>query len=90
MDANWSSDHDDRRTTGCFFKLVFGGGAVSWRTKKQQTVGVSSCEAVFEGLAAADQEAMFVIVTGEGSQCCINLSTNRVMHKRSKHADKKF
>ena len=45
-DADWSGDHDDRRsTTGYFFKLGFSGGAVSWRPKKQQIVALSSCEA---------------------------------------------
>ena len=41
-DAAWSGDHDDRRsTTGYFFKLGLSGGAVSWQTKKQQTVALS-------------------------------------------------
>ena len=60
-DADWSGDHDDRRsTTGYFFKLGFSGGAVSWQTKKQQTVALSSCEAEYQGLAAAVQEATFL------------------------------
>ena len=45
-DENWSGDHDERRSTaGYFFKLGFSGGAVSWQTKKQQTVALSSCAA---------------------------------------------
>ena len=40
-DADWIGDHDDRRSTiGYFFKLGFSGGAVSWQTKKQQTVAL--------------------------------------------------
>ena len=104
-DADWSGDHDDRRsTTGYFFKLGFSGGAVSWQTKKQQTVALSSCEAEYQGLAAAVQEATFLrslmcdmgyaqtaaTLIGEDNQSCIKLATNPVMHKRSKHIDTKY
>ena len=44
-DPDWSGDHDDRSsTTGNFFKLGLSGEAVSWQTKKQQTVAPSSCK----------------------------------------------
>ena len=55
-DADWSGDKDDRRST----TLGFSGGAVSWQTKKQQTVALSLCEAEYQGLAAAVQEATFL------------------------------
>ena len=104
-DADWSGYHDDRRsTTGYFFKLGFSGGAVSWQTKKQQTVALSSCEAEYQGLAAAVQEATFLrslmcemgyqqmpaTVIGEDNQSCVKLATNPVMQKRSKHIDTKY
>ena len=96
---------DDRRsTTGYFFKLGLSGGAVSWQTKKQQTVALSLCEAEYQGLVAAVQEATFLrsllcemgyeqsqpAIIGEDNQSCIKLATNPVMHKRSKHIDTKF
>ena len=104
-DAHWSGYHDVRRsTTGYFFKVGFGGGAVSWQTKKQQTVAFSSWEAEYQGLAAAAQEATFLrslmcemdcqqmqaTVIGEDNQSCIKLATNPVMHKRSKQIDTKY
>ena len=105
-DADWSGDHDDRRsTTEYFFKLGFSGGTVSWQTKKQQTVTLSSCEAEYQGLAAAVEEdqcflrsllcemgyqQMQATVIGEDNQSCIKLATNPVMHKRSKHIDTKY
>ena len=104
-DADWSGDHDGRRsTTGYFFKLGLSGGAVSWQTKKQQTVALSSCEAEYQGLAAAVQEATFLrsllcemgyeqsqpTIIAEDNQSCIKLATKPVMHKRSKHIDTKF
>ena len=105
IDADWSGDHDDRRsTTGYFIKLGLSGGAVSWQTKKQNTVALSSCEADNQGLASAVQEATFLrsilcemgyeqpqaTIIGEDNQRCIKLVTNPVMHKRSKHIDTKF
>ena len=104
-DAAWSGDHGDRRsTTGYFFKLGINGGALSLQTKKQQTVALSSCEAEYQGLAGAVQEAIFLrsllrgmgyvqsqpTMIGEDNQSCIKLATNPVMHKRSKHFDTKF
>ena len=104
-DADWSGDHDDTRsTTGYFIKLGLSGGAVSWQTKKQQTVALSWCEAEDQGLAAAMQEATFLLsllcemcyeqseptIVGEDNQMCIKLATNSVMHNRSKHIDTKF
>ena len=60
-DADWSGDHDDRRsTTGYFFKLGFTEGAASWQTKKKQTAALSCCEAEYQGLAATVQEATFL------------------------------
>ena len=59
--ADWSGDHDDRRlTTGYFFKPRFSDGTVSWQTKKQQTVALSSCQAENQDLAAAVPEATFL------------------------------
>ena len=61
IDADWSGDNEDRRsTTGFFFKLGLSGGAVSWQTKKQQTVALSSCEAEYQVQAGAVQEAIFL------------------------------
>lgn len=104
-DADWSGDIEDRKsTTGYFFKLGYSGGCVSWQTKKQQTVALSSCEAEYQGLAATTQEAVFLrsllnemgypqskpTTIGEDNQSCIKLATNPVMHKRSKHIDTKY
>ena len=71
-DVDWNGDHDDRRsTTGYFFKLGFRGGAVSWQTKKQQTVALFSGEAEYQGLTAAVQEANFLrsLMCEMGNRC---------------------
>ena len=59
-DAGWSGDASDRKsTTGFYYKLSDSGGAISWNCKKQNTVALSSCEAEYQGMCAAVQEAIF-------------------------------
>ena len=96
--------NDRRSTTGYCFKLGDSGVSVSWQVKKQPTVSLSSCEAEYQGLAAAVQEAIFLrgllremgyeqfepTTIGEDNQSCIKLATNPVLHKRSKHIDTKY
>ncbi len=51
-DADHASDGDGRRSrTGYVFML--NGGAVSWRSQKQQSVALSTAEAEYMALAAA-------------------------------------
>lgn len=58
-DADWGSDIDDRRScTGYVFKM--NGGAVSWNSKRQATVALSTTEAEYMGLSSATQEAMWL------------------------------
>ena len=60
-DSDWSGDQGDRlSTTGYFLKLGLCGGAVSWQTKKQNSVALSSCKAEHRGLASAVHEATFL------------------------------
>ncbi|GJY09460.1 retrovirus-related pol polyprotein from transposon TNT 1-94 [Tanacetum coccineum] len=48
-DADWAGDKGDRRSTSGYLTLV-GGNLVTWRSKKQKVVALSSAEAEFEGL----------------------------------------
>ena len=58
-DADWGGDLDDRKSTsGYLFQI--GGGAVSWRSKKQTCVALSTAEAEYVALASAAQEAMWM------------------------------
>lgn len=52
VDADWAGDKDTRRsTTGYIFKLF--GGAISWRSKLQPTVALSSTEAEYRSTTEA-------------------------------------
>ena len=58
-DADWAGDHHDRRSTSAHvFQLA--GGAVSWCSRKQQSVAQSSTEAEYVALAAAAKEAIWL------------------------------
>ena len=49
-DAYWVGDRDDRKSTSGYFALV-GGNLVTWKSKKQKVVALSSVEAEFRGIA---------------------------------------
>nr|GFD29142.1 putative reverse transcriptase, RNA-dependent DNA polymerase [Tanacetum cinerariifolium] len=45
-DVDWAGDKGNRRSTSGYFSLV-GGNLVTWRSKKQKVVSLSSAEAEF-------------------------------------------
>ena len=102
-DADWATDKDTRRSvTGYVFEL--GGAAITWNSKLQPTVALSTSEAEYMAACAATQEAIHLrrllgdlgfpqegpTVILEDNMGCICLSENPVMHRRTKHIDIKF
>lgn len=60
-DSDWASSMEDRRsTTGYCFSLTKQGPAISWKTRKQPTVALSTCEAEYIGLANNTQESIYL------------------------------
>ena len=58
-DSDWAGDVDDRRsTTGYCFTL--GSGAISWSSKKQPTVALSSTEAEYRAACAGTCEVVWL------------------------------
>jgi hypothetical protein len=51
-DADWTSDADDRHSTGGFTNFL-SDNLVSWCAKKQPTVSSSSTEAEYNAIANA-------------------------------------
>ena len=102
-DADWATDKDTRRSvTGYVFEV--GGAAVTWNSKLQPTVALSTSEAEYMAASAATQEAIHLrrllgdlgfpqegpTVILEDNMGCICMSENPVMHRRTKHIDIKF
>jgi hypothetical protein len=102
-DADWAGDIETRRSTSGYVFLL-NGGCISWRSKKQRTVALSSTEAEYMALSEATQEAVwlkaFVTELGEDiggaltvyedNQGAIALAKNPEFHKRTKHIDIRY
>lgn len=99
-DADWGSDIDKRRScTGYVFKLC--NGAVTWSSKRQPTVALSSTEAEYMALASTVQEVIWLkqfcsdflddINTATTILCdnqgAIKLAESDGFRQRSKHID---
>jgi len=100
-DADWAGCRDTRRSTaGYLFNI--GSGAISWQSKRQSVVALSTCEAEFMGQTQATKEAIWLrrllnelnmsqgkaatIICGD-NQGAIALSSNPHYHSRTKHMD---
>ena len=58
-DADWAGDKDTRRSTsGYVFNL--GSAAITWSSKRQPTVALSTCEAEYIGQTQAAKEAIWL------------------------------
>ncbi|XP_072757718.1 uncharacterized protein [Anoplolepis gracilipes] len=59
VDADWGNCPDDRRSyTGYAFILV--GSCITWESRKQRTVALSSTEAEYIGISDAFKEAIYL------------------------------
>ena len=52
--ADWAEDLDDRKSTSAYI-FHMGGAALSWRSKRQACVALSTAEAEYMALASAAQ-----------------------------------
>ena len=102
IDADWAGDQDTRRlTSGYVFNI--GSGAISWSSKRQLTVALSSCEAEYIGQTQATKEAIWLrnlleqlnanidsseaVVIFCDNQGAMALAKNPQFHARTKHID---
>ena len=96
--SDWGSDPNDQQsTTGYTFRIA--GGAVSWASRKQPTVALSTTEAEYMATSDAARHAIWIrsfltelsfpqnspTVLSVDNKGAIDLANNPVHHKRTKH-----
>eukprot|EP00253_Pinus_taeda_P002592 PITA_02592 len=102
-DSDWASCASNKKSTsGCCFRL--GSVVVSWFSRKQKSVALSSSEAEYMATRQASCEAIWLrkllyglfdeelrpTVIHYDNQSCIKLTENPVCHDRSKHIDIRY
>ena len=99
-DVDWASDRDSRKSTSGYFTVV-EGNLVTWRSKKQKVVALSSVEAEFRGVAKGITEIIWLkkllcelnfppTETCKlfcDNQAVINISEKSVQHDRTKYVE---
>ncbi|XP_039307881.1 secreted RxLR effector protein 161-like [Solenopsis invicta] len=102
-DADWAGDTFDRKSTSGFMVKLFGA-TVTWTTRKQNTVALSSTEAELVSLCELicdllwivrilldlDLVIDFPITLFEDNQSCIRAALSNNFNKRLKHVDVKY
>jgi len=100
VDADWASDVNDWKSTSGFV-FMLGGGAISWSSKKQSSVALSSTEAEYIAGAHAAKEAIWLrrLLTELGleiltptslhidNQSAIAIAKNPEFHDCTKHIE---
>jgi len=102
-DSDHAGDVDTRRsTTG--YAFILSGGCITWASKRQSTVSLSTTEAEFIAACEATKEAVWLrkllndiehpcvlpTVLKVDNQRAIKLSKNPEFHRRSKHIDVRY
>ena len=58
-DSDWAGDVKDRKSTSGFV-FMLGGGPISWRSRKQTIVAVSTCEAEYISMSSTCKEGVWL------------------------------
>lgn len=102
-DADWAEDQDSRQSTSGYVYLL-GSSPISWRSKLQKLVSLSSCEAEVYSLTDASKECIWLrrllsefgiaqndaTWINEDNMSAIHLMSSDGFHQRTKHLDTRF
>ncbi len=101
-DASYAENRKDRKSTSGYIFLK-ANGAISWKSKKQPIVSLSSMEAEYIALTSAAKEAMWLqklnfeieekaeaILIYEDNQSTIKTASEEIYNDRSKHIDVRY
>jgi hypothetical protein len=101
-DSNWASDATDRRSQSRYF-VKLAGGLISWTSRAQKTITLSSTEAEYMALSDCSRQVVWMhTLMGElgynlqpipicgDNQGSIFIASNPVTEKCSKHIDIRY
>jgi hypothetical protein len=102
VDADWAGDLDRRRSTSGYVFNLFGG-AISWMSKRQVVVALSTTKVEYMAATHASKEEVWlqILCSGIGlvqqavrieceSQSAIFLAKNPAYHSKTKHIDVQY
>ena len=102
VDADWARDLDQRRSTSGYVFSLFGG-AISWMSKKQDVVALSTTEAEYMAATHASKEVVWlqrlcsefgfkqqVVMIDCDSQSAIVLEKSLAYHSKMKHIEVQY
>lgn len=101
-DADWAADKSDRKSISGWIARI-NGDPVSWQSKKQSSVALSTCESELYAECAATQELQWLrglmkelhvkreqaVLYGD-NQSAVAVAKNGVRSERTKHIDIKY
>jgi len=101
-DSDWGSQPDRYSISG--YAFAFGCGTISWRSKKQPIVALSTTEAEYIAMTDASKEALWlrhileeihpdfsiVVPLHSDNQSAIALARDNKFHQRSKHISLRY
>ncbi|XP_019095577.1 PREDICTED: uncharacterized protein LOC109130463 [Camelina sativa] len=99
-DADWGGDKTDRRSVTGYCTFI-KGNLVTWKTKKQKVVSMSSAESEYPAMRKFTTELTWLKALLEDlhiktttpipmhcdNQAAIHIATNSVFHERTKHIE---
>ncbi len=103
-DASYAEDRKDRKSTSGYL-FIKSNGPISWKSKKQPIVSLSSMEAEYIALTSAAKEAIWLsklelelgenkmnkaISIKEDNQSTIKTANDQILNERSKHIDVRY
>jgi len=103
VDADYARDTDSRRSCTGFIYFL-SEAPISWQTRQQPSVALSTMESEFMAACAAAQESLWLIqllkeftckfqdpiIIFEDNKACLDYSKNSTNHQRTKHISVRY